>query len=57
MIAFPSTNLSESSINYAIFTGPKKRLQITTALAGLPQDTGVLAVENAIFLGNIYRIQ
>ncbi|CAF3389128.1 unnamed protein product [Rotaria socialis] len=51
MITFQSTSLSGSSINCAIFTGPKKGLQITTALAGLPQNTGVLAVENAIFLG------
>ncbi|CAF1290486.1 unnamed protein product [Rotaria sordida] len=52
MVTLQSTNLSASFINNAIFTGPQKGLQITTALAGLPQNTGVLVVQNTVFLEN-----
>ncbi|CAF3081928.1 unnamed protein product, partial [Rotaria sp. Silwood2] len=52
MITLQSTNLSESFITNAIFTGPQKGLQITTALAGLPQNTGVLVVQNTRFLAS-----
>ncbi|CAF1149423.1 unnamed protein product [Rotaria sordida] len=52
MVTLQSTNLSASFVNNAIFTGPQKGLQITTALAGLPQNTGVLVVQNTVFLEN-----
>ncbi|CAF4975002.1 unnamed protein product, partial [Rotaria sp. Silwood1] len=52
MITLQSTNLSESFITNAIFTGPQKGLQITTIIAGLSQNTGVLVVHNTMFLEN-----
>jgi hypothetical protein len=52
MVTFQSTNLTQSSIVYAIFTGPQKGLQITSSAIGLTQNTGDLLVQNSAFVGN-----
>ena len=49
MITFQSTNLTKSTIVHASFIGPKNALQINTVAVGLPQNTGVLDVQNTNF--------
>jgi len=52
MIKFQSTQLSLSSINYTVFSGPKKALLIATAVNGLPQNSDTLSVLSSSFLDN-----
>jgi len=52
MIKFQSTQLSQSSISYAQFKGPKKALQLADAATGIQKNTDVLVVESSTFLAN-----
>ena len=50
MITFRNTDLSRSSINYTIFTGPKPALQLSNAADGLQQSSGILVLKSIICL-------
>ena len=52
MIKFQSTNLSQTSISRAIFQGPKRVLQTSSAPEGLEQNLGVLLLQSVTFLNN-----
>jgi hypothetical protein len=52
MLNFQATQLNQTSISGAIFRGPKKGLQTTSAAPGLQQNTGVLLLQSVAFLNN-----
>ncbi|CAF3751184.1 unnamed protein product [Rotaria socialis] len=51
MITFQSTNLTQSLISHAVFTGPKKGLQTKKSAPGLQQNAGILVIQNTAFVG------
>lgn len=51
MITIQSTNLSKCSITNAIFTGPRRALQLSNAAAGLEQNTGTLVLQEVTLVG------
>jgi hypothetical protein len=52
MINFQSTQLGRSSINGAIFNGPQRGLQMTSAVDSPLQNRGVLLLQSVTFLNN-----
>ena len=52
MFNLQSTQLNQTSISGAVFTGPKRGLQTTNAAPGLEQNTGVLILQSVTFLNN-----